>query len=67
MLIVYKLNFIVGLTFNGILRLIGNEVCDKKRRMFIKTFYNYFPMQKFAKIFPKISSVVTSPVMVPNS
>ncbi len=31
MLIVYKLNFIVGLTFNGILRLIGNEVCDKKR------------------------------------
>ena len=31
MLIVYKFNFIVGLTFNGILRLIGNEVCDKKR------------------------------------
>lgn len=46
MLIVYKLNFIVGLTFNGILRLIGNEVCDKKRRMFIKTFYNYLPTQK---------------------
>jgi amino acid transporter len=27
---------------------------------------NYFPIQNFPKIFPKISSVVTSPVISPR-
>ena len=28
---------------------------------------NYFPIQKFEKMFPRISSVVTSPVILPIS
>lgn len=49
-----------------LLKRSGPHEVPLKKSTFRKRTVNYFPIQKFAKIFPKSSSLVTCPVIKPN-